>query len=246
ILEPQPSSGNLEQDANAVFELMYNGWSYQNTGDKKFTLAKGILPKGQEYFMKEATMAGTGADGWYNLEEGVAMVAKAVENIVIISVRHNSTMLGHDDCYKNYNTWRRFLNSFAVKNAAYSSSYEEDASKRMVGWWKVDDSGVVSGDYVFAANGNYKYGGSIGSSTSTSDMYYVYIHNTAYAFEGDGRYSITKNQLSLMPRGSNNVQAVKFRFEKVNHGGTGWRDRIYLLKKDAYGENESLYEKQEK
>ncbi|MGK2860872.1 MAG: hypothetical protein ACSLE0_03005, partial [Chitinophagaceae bacterium] len=44
ILEPQPSSGNLEQDANAVFELMYNGWSYQNTGDKKFTLAKGILP----------------------------------------------------------------------------------------------------------------------------------------------------------------------------------------------------------
>ena len=245
ILDPQPSSGSLEQDAHTVFELMYKNWNYQKSGDKKFILAKGFLPKGQEYFMKEALMTMTGADGRYNLEEGIAMVVKAADKIVIISVRHNSGMLGHDDCYRNYNTWRRFINSFAVKNAPASKN-DKDVSNKIVGWWKIDATGVVSADYVFAANGNYKYGGGIGSSTTTSDMYYVYIHNTAYAFEGDGAYSITGNQLSLKQRGTNNAELVKFRLEKVNHGGTGWKDRIYLLKKDAYGENESLYEKQEK
>ena len=77
-------------------------------------------------------------------------------------------------------------------------------------------------------------------------MYYIYIHNTAYAFEGDGAYSITGNQISLKQRGTNSAGQVKFRFEKVNHGGTGWKDRLFMLKKDAHGENESLYEKQEK
>ncbi len=246
ILEPQPSSGNLEQDVNAVFDMMYQGWQFQKNGAQKYDLAKGFLPKGLEYFMKAAAMTGTSADGRYNLEEGSAIVVKADNQIVIISVRHNSSAMGHDDCYKNYNTWRRFLNSFTVKNVLPVKSDEEDIAKRIVGWWKIDATGVVSADYVFAANGNYKYGGAIGSSTTTSDMYYKYIYNRAYPFEGDGAYSITGNQISLKQRGVNSPALVKFRFEKVSHGGAGWKDRIYLLKKDAYGENESLYEKQEK
>jgi hypothetical protein len=38
----------------------------------------------------------------------------------------------------------------------------------------------------------------------------------------------------------------KFRFEEVNHGGTGWKDRVYLLSHDpTTGElNEVCYEKQ--
>jgi hypothetical protein len=39
-------------------------------------------------------------------------------------------------------------------------------------------------------------------------------------------------------------EQVRLRFERVNHGGTGWRDRLYLLKKDAFGENEVFYERQ--
>lgn len=245
ILSPQPSSGNLEQDANAVFDMMYNGWNYQKSGDKKFILAKGFLPKGPEYFIKEATMTGTNAQGQYMIEEGTAMVVKAGNQMVIISVRHNSSHLGHDDCYRNYNTWRRFVNSFTIKNSVLPENNEQQSSLRIIGLWKIDAVGVVAGDYVFAANGNYQSGGGIGSSTTTSDMYYTYIYNRAYPFEGDGSYTISGNLLTLKKR-SGAAEQVIIRFEKVNHGGAKWKDRLYMLKKDSYRENESLYEKQEK
>ncbi len=38
----------------------------------------------------------------------------------------------------------------------------------------------------------------------------------------------------------------QFRFEKVNHGGTGWKDRIWMLKKDETGERELCYEKRDR
>jgi hypothetical protein len=41
ILQPQASSGNMEQDAKNVFDVMYNGWQYQKTGEQKYTLTKG-------------------------------------------------------------------------------------------------------------------------------------------------------------------------------------------------------------
>jgi hypothetical protein len=245
ILSPQPSSGNLEQDANTVFDLMYKGWNYQKNGDRKFILAKGFLPKGHEYFIKEAAMSGTNTQGQYMIEEGTAMGVKAGNQVVIISVRHNSSNLGHDDCYRNYNTWKRFVNSFTVKNIVLLKNNEPQSSQRIIGLWKIDAVGVVTGDYVFAANGNYQSGGGIGSSTTSSDMYYTYIYNRAYPFEGDGSYSIAGNILALKKRNAA-AEQVTIRFEKVNHGGTGWKDRLYMLKKDNYSENESLYEKQEK
>jgi hypothetical protein len=49
ILEPQPSSGDLEQDARAAFELMYRGWDHQKSGEQRLTLSKGRTPQGLEY-----------------------------------------------------------------------------------------------------------------------------------------------------------------------------------------------------
>lgn len=243
ILPPQPSSGNLEQEANVVFDMMYKGWEYQGKGDKQFILAKGVLPKGQEYYRKEATMTGYTADGRYNLEEGSAMVVKAGNQTAIISARHNSSMVGHDDCYRNYNTLGRFFNSFGVKNTPLSKTNEEDAANRIIGLWKIVATGVVAGDYAFAANGNFQSGGGLGSSTTTSGMYYKYIYNRAYSFEGDGSYSITGKQLTLKKRGST-PETITIRFEKVSKGGAAWKDRIYMLKRDALKEFESTYEKQ--
>ncbi len=238
VLSSQPSSGNLEQEANAVFDMMYKGWQYQETGRQQYDLSKGFLPKGLEYCMKEASMSMTGADGRYNLEEGVAVVIKNGTQSIIIAVRHNSAMLGHDDCWKKYETWRRFFNSFTVKNATMSKQPEESA-KRIVGVWKISGHGVVAGEYVFAANGNYQLGGAVGSSTTTTDYNYEYLHLTSYAFQGEGSYSITGNQLTLKKRGSNPEQ-FPIRFEKVNHGGSGWTDRFYILKKSA--DDREVYE----
>lgn len=245
VFSPQSSSGNLEHDAKAVFETMYKGWQYQKSGERQYVLAKGFLQKGLEYCMMEATMSMTGADGRYNTEEGLAMVVKTNNQIVIISARHNDVMLGHGDCYRNYNTWRRFFNSFTIKNVAVPKNNEPIITQRIIGLWKINSVGVVLGDYVFAANGNYQFGGGIGSSTTTSDMYYKYIYNKAYTFEGDGSYGISGNLLTLKRRGAP-PEPVQIRFEKVNYGGTGWKDRIWMLSKDKYGENEVVYDKKEK
>lgn len=242
ILEPQPSSGNIEQDAKAVFEIMYNGWQYQKTGEQKYMLSKGILPKGLEYCMMEADMSKLSADGsrYDGYEDGAALIVKAGAQIAIISVRHNSSLLAHNDCQRKYETWRRFFNSFTVKNAAVTKNVE-DISKRIVGRWSMSEAGA-SGEYIFAANGNYAFIGAIATSSTSSDYNYEYLHIKTHAFQGDGSYSIAGNQLTMKKRSVNNPAQVRFRFEKVNHGGTGWKDRLYLLSKSSFGENEVCYE----
>lgn len=102
---------------------------------------------------------------------------------------------------------------------------------------------MVVSDYIFAANGNYQHGGAIGTSTTTSDFNYNYIHYKNYSFEGDGSYSIAGNRLMLRKKTSTNPETVQIRFEKSNRGGAGWTDRVYMLQKDAAGEFEVCYEK---
>jgi hypothetical protein len=242
ILAPQPSTGNLEQDANAVFDLMFTGWNYQQRGDKQYQLSQGYLEKGLPFFTKAATMSATTADGRYHLEEGSATVVKAGKKIVIISARHNSSELGHDACYRNYNTCQRFFNSFAIKNLPTPTRNETAAANRIIGFWKVVATGVVDADLLFAANGNYQSGGGIGASTITTDSRYEYIYSRAYPFEGDGAYSIAGGLLQLRPRGRQ-LEQMPFRFDLVNEGGSGWKDRLHLQKSDGNGIYEVTYQK---
>ncbi len=241
ILQPQPSSGDLEKDALAVFDMMYAGWQFQKTGEQQYVLSKGFLPKGLEYCMMEAPMSITGADGRYNLEDGTALVVKAGNQAVIIAVRHTS-LPAHIDCLRNYETWRRFFNSFTVKNAAIPTNTSEDVPQRIIGVWSQTESGASS-EYVFAANGNYAFAGAVGASYTSTDTYYDYLHIKTYAFDGDGSYVISGNQLTLKKRGGTSPEQANFRFAQVNHGGKGWKDRLYLLTNDTFGTNETCYDK---
>lgn len=243
ILEPQPSSGDLEKDAKTVFNMMYAGWQYQKAGEYQYVLSKGFLPKGLEYCMMEAPMSMTATDGRYNLEEGAGLVIKAGTQIVIVSVRHNSGLIGHDECRLKYNTWRRFFNSFTVKNAIIPGN-TSDAASRIIGGWSQIESGASS-VYVFAANGNYALYGALGTSSTSRDYNYEYLHIKTYAFNGDGNYNISGNQLTLEKRSDHKSEQVRFRFEKVNHGGRGWKERLWMLTKDRFGENEVVYEKRD-
>ena len=101
-------------------------------------------------------------------------------------------------------------------------------------------------NYIFAANGNYQFIGAYGTTTKTTDYSYEYIHTMTSAFKGDGSYSFKKNQLTFKGRGDNTPETVQFRFEKVNHGSTGWKERLYMLKNDKFGEYEVCYEKENK
>ena len=139
-----------------------------------------------------------------------------------------------------------FVNSRAIKNIPVGKKAGQQSPQRIIGLWKLKTTGVANGDYAFAANGNYQFGGAIGASTTTSDMYYEYIYNRAYPFEGDGSYTFSGNLLMLKRRGVVNPEQVTIRFEKVNHGGEGWKERMYMLEKDKYGEYESVWEKESK
>ncbi|HEX5113118.1 MAG TPA: hypothetical protein VFV79_09740 [Saprospiraceae bacterium] len=246
IFPPQPSSGNLDVDAQNVFNLMYSGWQFRSTGEKQYDLSKGYTVQGLEYSMMEGAMSKLSADGsrYDGFEDGAALVIKTGDQIAIIAARH-TTMLAHNDCLNKYETWRRFFNSFTVKNAVLPTKLKEEAATRIIGIWKLTGSGPALGEYIFAANGNYQLGGAVGTSYTTSDYNYEYLHIKTYAFQGDGDYSIEGNHLSFRKRGDSNPEQVQFRFEKVNHGNTGWKDRLYILKTDpALGSKyEVCYEK---
>src|SRR4030095_3597344 len=160
------------------------------------------------------------ADGsrYDGFEEGGPMVIKSNNSIAAIAGQHNTSMMAHDDCYKKYATCARFFNSFTIKNGNVPKNTDEVTSKRIIGVWKINSPGVVSADYVFAANGHYGFGGGVGTSTTTRDDRYEYLRLTSYAFEGDGSYSINGNQIQLKKFGEKNPQVLRFRFEKVNHG----------------------------
>ena len=219
IVQPQQSSGDLEQDAKAVFDAMYASWQYQKSGEQHHTMSKGHTPQGLEYCLMEAAMSTTTADDRYHLEDGAALVIKGGDPIVIVGARHNSSMFAHDQCTK-YEGWPRFLASFTVKNVRPSVRADPEASLRIVGRWTMSES-RASGEYLFAANGQYRFSGAIGSTYTTSGHDYDILHMTTSAFEGDGSYSISGNQLSMRRHGDDTAEQVPFRFEQGEPRRTG-------------------------
>jgi len=227
LIEPQPTSGSLEQVSRAAFELMYAGWQYRKTGEQQYLLSTGVLSKGLEYFMMEAEMSKDGA-AYGAFQNGAALIVRAGSQLVVIAVRHPTLMSAHRECVVRYATWRRFFNSFTVRNTPTVREADGELSRRIVGRWAMTE-GLAVGEYVFAANGTYASGRAFASSASGAGA----------DISGDGRYSMVGDQLTMSRTGG--TEQVRFRFEKVNHGGTGWTDRLRMLKKDAFGENEVSY-----
>ena len=240
MLSPQPSSGDLEKDAWNVFNLMYPGWQFQRSGEQKYLLTRGTLPLGQTFFMVEAPMSATLADGRYTTEEGAALVIRNTNSITIVSVRHASGMIGHDQCVKNYNTWGRFFNSLQTDRVVPGES-KKNPKERVIGYWKKTEVAGIS-EYVFAANGHFARGGTIGTTYTTQDLHYEYLRLATYSFDGDGTYSVAGDTLNLTEKSTGVTESIPFRLAQVNAGGTGWKDRLYLLKHDQYGDNEVLFE----
>ena len=241
ILPPIQSSGNLETDARSIFNQMYPGWGYRFTGEKREDLVKGFTRQGLEYCMIQAPMSRQRPDGYYyDYEDGNVWVIGLGKEIVVVAGRHNR--LTACLCYHQYENWGRFFNSFAIKGKQPSTN-AEDQGKRILGDWMALGSTALT-EYIFAANGNYKFIGVGGSTTTRSDANYDYIYIKTSSFNGDGSYSVKNDQLTIRGRGDKSEQ-IPIRFDKVNHGGTGWKDRIYMRKISAGDgkEYEVCYEK---
>lgn len=245
ILPLQSLPVDLESYAKALFETMYRDWNYSKTGEQQYLLAKGLLPSGHEYFMMEADMSVTDPNGRYLTEGGVALAVKAGDQVAIVAVRHRS-LLAHSDCLGKYETWRRFFNSFAIKDVPPGMSRGGNATERIVGVWAQAEHGVASAEYAFSANGRYAFSGALGSSWTTNDANHQYLHVRTHSFQGDGRYEIAGDRLTLTKHRGGTVERAQFRFDQVNHGGMGWKDRLRLLMQDGVGQFEARYEKKQK
>jgi hypothetical protein len=233
LTEPQPSSGNLEQDAMAVFDMMYKGWQPRKDGPQRFLMSKGVLPKGMPFVLIEALMGKLNPDGasFAGFEDGAALVVGSGNQYALIAVRH-SDLPGHVSCLR-YEGWRRFFNSFTLKNVPIAKT-ADDGARRIVGRWSSSESGAA-GDYTFAGNGRYSYGG-VGASSGQHPV----------GFEGDGSYSVSGSRLTMMRRGAQ-AEQVAIRFVQVNQGGTGWIERLCMVRADAMGmENEACYRRQDR
>jgi len=229
ILPPMQSSGNLETDARAILGQMYPGWSYRYTGEKKEDMSKGFTPQGLEYCMIEAPMHRQRPDGYYyDYEDGsVWVIGLSGKQITVITGRHNREIACF--CFHQYEYWRRFFNSFTVKGQEPAKGAEQDAAKRILGDWMALGATALT-EYIFAANGNYQFIGAGGTTSRTSDAYYEYIYLKVSSFTGDGSYSIKNGNIIFKDRGDSKTEQVPFRFEMVNHGGTGWKERLYMRK----------------
>ena len=234
IFPSQPSSGNLETDARNIFNQMYNGWQYRNSGEKREDVSKGYTVQGLEYCMIEAPMQKPKPGGYYyDYENGQVLVVSAGKQITVITGRHER---GEMVCFcKNqYDYWDQFFNSFTISGITPKST-NDDVKKRIIGTWQsMGGSALVK--YIFAANGRYQF---IGAYTSTSRISSDMIEMRTSGFTGDGAYSISGNKLTTA-KDHDKPDVSQYRLEKVNHGGTGWKDRLYLLSKSSV--DGALYE----
>jgi hypothetical protein len=231
VFEPRVMPGNLEQISRAVLGQMYAGWQFRKTGAPQYLLSTGVLPKGLDYFMAEAEMTKEGGE-LGGIQQGAALTVKAGSQIIIIAALHATLMPDHRRCWATYATWGRFFTSFTVRNTPTVRATEGELSRRIVGTWTMTE-GLAVGEYMFAADGTYSSGGAFGglASGAVSDV------------SRTGGYALTGEQLVMRSR-AGTTTTVRVRFDRVNHGGTGWKDRLYMLKRDAQGENEVPYERQ--
>jgi len=236
IFPSQPSTGNLETDARNIFNQMYGGWQYRFNNQQKEDVSRGYTLQGLEYCMIEAPMQKQRPDGYYyDYENGQVLVISIGNQITLIAGRHQR---GEMTCFcKNqYDYWNQFFNSFVV-NGVSPKKMEDEVAKRIVGTWGSMGGSALT-KYIFAANGRYQF---IGAYTSTSRISRDMIEMRTSVFTGDGSYLINGNQLTTTydkDRSKNDV--VQYRLEKVNHGGSGWKDRLYILAKSVV--DGTLYE----
>ena len=238
LFPPVTSSGDLEADAKNTFAQLYPGWQYRNTGAQHDDIARGYTSQGFEYCMVEAAMQKPRPDGYnYDYENGAVIVINLGKQIAVIIGRHQR---GEYPCFckHQYEYWPNFFNSFSIKNISNTSNNNAGIANRLIGSWQ-SMGGNALNKYIFAGNGHYQF---IGAYSTTSYVTPTMIELKTSGFKGDGTYSFNGNQLTTVKDGK--ATTMLFRLEKVNHGGTGWTDRLYIIEGFEGNPYEVCYERQ--
>ena len=239
LFPPTAPSGDLETDAKNTFTQLYPGWQYRNTGAQHHDIARGYTSQGFEYCMVEAAMQKPRPDGYnYDYENGTVIVFNLGQQIAVIIARHQR---GEMTCFckHQYEYWPRFFNSFEIRNVSATANNNAEIADRLIGTWQ-SMGGSALNKYVFAGNGQYRF---IGAYSTTSYISPTLIELKTTGFKGDGTYSFNGNQLTTVKDGiATNMQ---FRLEKVNHGNTGWTDRLYILSSYEGKPYEVCYDRQQ-
>lgn len=243
IIPPVVSSGKLEDDVKNIFSQMYPGWRFYYSDARHDDLIKGFTKQGAPYYMLEAYMVKDRPAGGLDSETGSALVIGNGNQYAILALRHEITGL-NCLCKKRYNTWHRFFNSFTIKNLNPIKESDTNPTRFIGSWMASGDRSI--GEYIFAANGRFQYLGGYGSYTKISNEW---LELKTSAWQGDGSYSIQGDRLIFKRKGETKGDEYRFRFESINRGSTGWKERLCLLNehpRDNGPAYEACYEKTER
>jgi len=222
---------------------MYPGWRFYYSDARHDDLMKGNTRQGAPYYMMEAYMMKDRPAGGWDYETGTAVVIGNGKQAAILAIRHELTGL-NCQCKQRYTTWPRFFSSFTIKNLIPQKEIDTNPT-RFIGSWMVS-GGRSIGEYIFAANGRFQYLGGYGSYSRISNEW---IELKTSAWQGDGSYTIQGDHLIFKRKGETKGDEYRFRFESINRGSTGWKDRLCLLNehpRDNGPAYETCYEKTEK
>jgi hypothetical protein len=234
------SSGNLQNDANALFAQVFSSFDPRN-GSTPNSMIKGTSAQGWDYFIIKKSIGLRGGD--FQTMFGFVFVANLGNQVAAISGISKDPLVSSCFGLLLTDVWPKFFYSLQFKN--WSSSNTSALLKNLPGVWMA--ATATAGDrIVFAPNGRF-------AGASASQKYYrvssTEVMRTTDVFFGDGSYSLNGNNIVLTH--DNDKSHPEYGFIRLEHEskdeGRTWAGKLYLLRKSVVdgSEYEVSYEKQD-
>jgi hypothetical protein len=230
----RPTSGNLVNDARAIYASIFQTDPFQNN-DYPYPSARfirGISAEGWNYFIIQKSIHGRSGD--YGTLLGTRLMAVGLGNQVA-----TVTSTGKDPevsmCFGEivHDDWPQFF--YTIHFTSWTPERQDrDVPRRLAGAWTVATA-TVADRYVFAANGRFA---SAAAAMTTTRISETELLQTTNAYFGNGAYTISGSTITLTTDNDRgNPRRGHFRVDQVSKdGGATWTDRLCLLLEGISGE----------
>ena len=230
----RPTSGNLVNDARAIYASIFQTDPFQNN-DYPYPAAsfiRGISAEGWNYFIIQKSIHGRFGD--YGTLLGTRLMAVQLGNQVA-----TITGTGKDPqvsmCFGElvHDDWPEFFYTVHFKSWT-PQPQDREVPRRLAGAWTTATA-TVADRYVFAANGRFA---SAAAAMTTTRISPTELLQTTNAYFGNGAYTINGSAITLTTDSDRgNPRRGSFRVEQVSKdGGATWTDRLCLLLEGISGE----------
>jgi hypothetical protein len=236
----RPSTGNLQDDANNLFAVVFKDFEPRN-GSTAGSMIRGFSPQGWEYFITKKSIGLRGGD--YQVMFGFAFVARLGNQVAAISGISKDPLVSSCFGLQLTDVWPKFFYSLQFKN--WQAPSQSEAANRLPGVWTAVTASA--GDrFAFAPNGRFAGAAAAQRYVRLSSVDVLRITD---AYFGDGAYRMNGNSILLTHDSNKSTpEAAWFRIEQESRDeGRTWTEKLYLLRKSEVdgSEFEVAYDKQQ-